>query len=207
MKNFFYTSLLFFLFSASCLAQLRPGSLFVSGSLSIVANNQNGGQVFNSSPLFLSSSDVSATMVEVAPSLGFLISGNLAAGLELSYVHSSSKVEQSPTSSFFIPGQESSLRLFTVRPFVRYYKPFGERLGFQLDIFGGLGFGQSISDRLVNSTIVEVKEDLSIFELGLSPGLYYFISPRFMIDASIGGIGVLSQRSTPATIAPALAMS
>ena len=40
------------------------------------------------------------------------------------------------------------------------------------------------------------KEDLSSFELGLAPGLYYFISPRFMIDASIGGIGYESEKST-----------
>ena len=40
-------------------------------------------------------------------------------------------------------------------------------------------------------------EDISSFELGLSPGLYYFLSPRFMIDASIGGIGYESNKATP----------
>ncbi|MCB0563526.1 MAG: outer membrane beta-barrel protein [Phaeodactylibacter sp.] len=196
MKNFLYTSLFFILYPVFTMAQLQPGSLFLSGRLSIAANNQNGGQVFSSSPLFTSGSDISATTVEIAPSLAYLFSGNLAAGLELSYENSSTKVEQLPSSSIFIPDQENSLRLFTVRPFVRYYKPFNEKLGFQLDIFGGLGFGQSTSGRLMNNTIVEVKEDLSSFELGLSPGLYYFISPRFMIDATIGGIGYESQKAT-----------
>ena len=196
MKDFWYPLLLLFLCSTSCLGQLQPGSLFLSGSLSIQAINQNSGEVFTSMPLSISGADVSSTSVEIAPSLGYLFSGNLAAGLELSYTNSSTTVEQAPSFTFFLPGQEIRLHLFTIRPFVRYYKPFNEKLGFQLDIFGGLGFGESKSNRLTNNNIVEITEDLSSFELGLAPGLYYFISPRFMIDASIGGIGYESEKSS-----------
>lgn len=199
MKNLLYTSLLFLFFSTTIMAQLQQGSLFLSGRLSIQSINQDGGLMPGSAPFLSFNPEVSSTGVEVAPSLGYLFSGNLAGGLELSYAYTSTSLEQSPASSFFPQTQESSLRLFSVRPFLRYYKSFSDKLGLQLDIFGGLGFGSASADRIVdiNGNVTELKEDISSFELGLSPGIYYFISPRFMIDASIGGIGYESEKAKP----------
>ncbi|MCB9289599.1 MAG: outer membrane beta-barrel protein [Lewinellaceae bacterium] len=197
MKNFLYTTIFLFTFSTTY-AQLQQGSFFLSGRLEVQAINQDGGAVFSSSPLMVTGASISSTRVEIAPSIGYLFAGNLAGGLELSYSHSSTTVEQPSFSSIFPQTQESSLNLFTVRPYMRYYKNLGDKFGFQLDIFGGLGFGKSTADRLANSSLQKQKENISSFELGLSPGLYYFISPRFMIDASIGGIGYESEKASPA---------
>lgn len=197
MKNLLYTHLLFLIISTTTHAQLQEGSFFLSGQLGVQSVNQDGGALLISTPFLVLGPDVSSTIVEVAPSLGYLFAANLAGGLELSYAYTSTKQKQPPASSFFPQTQESTLRLFTFRPFMRYYKGFGDKLGFQLDIFGGLGFGKSTDDRLVNGALEKVKENVSSFELGLNPGLYYFISPRFMVDASVGGIGYESEKATP----------
>lgn len=197
MKNFVYTSLFLLIFSTAATAQLQQGRLFLSGRISVQAVNQDGGLILSTTPFLNTTQNVTATSVEVAPSLGFLFAGNLAGGLELGYSFSSTTLEQPPTSSFFPRTQESRLWIFSVRPFMRYYRGLGEKAGFQLDIYGGIGFGKSIADRLAITTVEEVTEDISSFELGLSPGLYYFLSPRFMIDASIGGIGYESNKATP----------
>ena len=113
MKKFLVPFPSFFMF------HLLPGATaarqpVLSGSLSIHTINQNSGEVFTSMPLSISGADVSSTSVEIAPSLGYLFSGNLAAGLEVSYTNSSTTVEQAPSFTFFfLPGRIP----FTFSPF------------------------------------------------------------------------------------------
>jgi hypothetical protein len=116
-----------------------------------------------------------------APGFGYFVSSNLALGLNVDYGFEREQLA-------FGSSKETDTR-HTLRPqlFLRYYRPFNPDFGLWLDFYGGASIGQS-----KNVETDPFSEDISQinslgFDLGVRPGLYYFVARRWALEASIGG--------------------
>lgn len=140
------------------------GNVFISGAVGF--SNESTG-------------DVKANTFTFSPKAGYFVTENIAVGIALGL--ESSKDEE--------PGTEDKTNTFSVGAFGRYYFTPASKFS----VFGQLGFN-------VNNTKVEHTEEIAGvsvsteaksngFDLGLAPGVSYFVSNNFAIEATFGKLG------------------
>lgn len=134
------------------------------------------GDVFMTGTLGFSSEktgDFKTNEFTIAPSAGYFVSNNIAVGLNVGYV--SINVENP------IDGDVDT-NLFQVGAFGRYYATPANDFSF----FGQLGFDY-VTGKQEFEGGGENKADG--FNVALRPGVSYFISKNFALEASIGALG------------------
>jgi hypothetical protein len=160
-------------FGAVGLAQFQPGDLFLRGSL--------GAQLLDSE-LADFDLEVKTFNLTAAPGFGYFLSSNLALGLNVDY-----SFEREQRS--FDKSKDTDTR-HTLRPqlFLRYYRPFNSDFGLWLDFYGGASIGQSKNVE-TDPLGEDIRQINSLgLDLGIRPGLYYFVARRWALEASIGGV-------------------
>ena len=210
MKNVYV--LILFLFSGSqcVLSQVQKGSLLLGGGLNLSVSSVEEGHLSLPPSVFLSGTDVSGYGFNLRTEGGWIVSDNMAVGLNLSYAYG--RAEATTLNNNFPPvifdtivviGPEFpfpnitsntttvSGQRFSLGPFLRYYRPFkNPKFGFQMDMGATIGFGKTATrfepSLGPDSTQPELKN--SNFTIGVSPGLYYFITPCLAVNVSIGGM-------------------
>lgn len=146
---------------------------------------QSKTEGFNKNDLFLSGSlaisssstgDQKETSFEFNPRVGYFISDNVAIGVQAGVGGSKGKLASTTVSD------ESS---FTAGAFARYYTSPAKKFS---GIFN-LGFNYFSND----DKIAKIKT--TGFDLAFSPGLNYFLSNHFAIEASYGKLGFATSKS------------
>ncbi len=163
-------------------AQITGGSIFVSGfgNISTRANNSEvtGGSttITNEYPKNFSG--------QFGLGVGYLLTDNLAAGVNFSLNGSKNTTSDSTHSNSF--GWGAGL-------FGRYYVPVSDNFYF----FGNLGvnFNGGSSSNTSGNTETEGPK-LSGMTIGIQPGFTYFPSSHFALDMSVGNLGWMMQKST-----------
>lgn len=179
--------LFYVLLTSTSFAQVEKGTKFLSGSLS--TNFSTGSE-----PLYGQNDYTSnGFSLYVQPSAGVFQSETsaLGAGLTYNFRHYSStarsnNVEQKTTSTSHGPGLEL---------FFRKYKFISEKFALYLNvgIDGDYYSGTSASEMVdslgvvISSSSGRVDTDISM-GASLRPGLLYFISPRWALQSTFGGL-------------------
>jgi outer membrane protein len=152
-------------------AQPAAGKIFIGGNLSFNAytnKDKNGG-----------TTDVNTKTVNygVRPFAGYFLNDKIAIGLGLEMEGYVQKYPGDITS-------KSSQFGFEFNPFARYYL-FGENMGIFIEADLTAGFGTN------KTTVGDVSSSRNFNSFGttVKPGFYYYVSPKFALEASIGSIG------------------
>ncbi len=188
MKKFIQPALVaaLLLGAGAAQAQLSAGHIMLTGSAGYSM----------SKPAPVSEGATKNTTGRISPQIGYFIADNLAIGLNLSYVAQKSIYESEVTfnsTTTKLTDTETNSTM-TFGPFVRYYKPVGERAAF----FGqaGVGFGstkyKSEDQRLISPGTVETNSfDIKYSQLsaGISPGFTFFPTDNFGLEVMLGGLG------------------
>jgi hypothetical protein len=133
--------------------------MFISGSFGFESNSIKDGSVKTSSSSFFFS-----------PTLGYFISDNIAIGGGLSFLN----------APLDVGGDQIDVTSIGVRMLSRYYINPGKKFS---------PFGQiSIGFGMVNPE-VETESDFNTFDVGVSPGINYFLNNKFSVEATVGRIG------------------
>lgn len=189
MKNPLLTFALLMSFSTLTLAQFQQGDAFLNGSFSLQFDNSSNGFSQATANTFSFAGEVSSVAVSIQPRLGVLLSSNLALGLGLGYEGLFSETNTERLISPFPQTVKATVNRYSFSPFLRYYKGFDERFGLWLDFYGSVGLGKGKFENVLNGLRDEQEENQFNMQLGIRPGLYYFLNRRFALEASVGGIG------------------
>ena len=140
---------------------------------------------FSQGDIFLSGSvgfgnettgDVKANKFMIAPKAGFFVSDNIAVGAKLGYTSWKADVDGTDTRD------ENQ---FSGGVFGRYYMTPSN----QFSLFAELGVDYTSSD----NKLADVKSDG--FSTGFAPGISYFVSDKFAIEASFGILGYSTEKA------------
>lgn len=161
---------LFTIFYAN--AQVSKGDVLIGGSFGY-NSYQNQGNNSNSN-------------ANVSPRVGYAIGKNsvLSARVSASFSKSTAEVgDYKNTNSFVATGIGW-----------RKYYPIKNKFGLYSDLNGNVGWGRSES---TSNTGVEYESNFTNYNVGLTPGLYYHVTPGILLGADFGGFGVSHNRTEP----------
>ncbi len=165
-------------------AQLSKGNLLVTGAFSVGSTSEENTVAGKTTD------GPSTSNFSIIPNVSYFLSDRFAVGLELGYSRLSSEVVD-VTSSGTITTKTVTGGL-GLSPFVRYYIPLGQKFYFYGQ--GGFGFTSGKIENTITTfssffnrtTEVKTESDLSAFNVGFRPGVTYFFTDRFALDASFG---------------------
>ncbi len=122
-------------------------------------------------------SEVKTSGFEIEPKIGYFVSENIAIGAKVGYASNKSKVSGTDTDD------DTAM---SVGVFGRYYTTPSS----QFSLFGQLGFDYiSIKDNMPAGITVNG------WGLAFSPGINYFVSDNWAIEATVGNLGFGSAKS------------
>lgn len=175
MKRVLLTAIGGLLLAATSHAQLSKGQKMLGGELSFTSSE-------NKNEFFLG--EVNETSATITPQIGFGLSKNWIAGAGLGYTHLNQK-----SGSF-----KFTLNIFTAGVYLRKFHPFGDKAGVfgQLDLAAGFGKGKETQG---GGFPVEEKTDVTTIAGIVSPGFYYKISKRIILETKFGGLGYSTMTS------------
>jgi hypothetical protein len=151
--------------------QPASGKFFMGGSLSAYTHankNKNGNTI---------RLDYSYTSISFLPAAGYFLSEKLAVGMQIGFEAEIYKYENNTFNK-----EVTTKNMFN--PFARYYLTGGNG-GVFLEGTVGMYFGnyKAIYD---DRTDVTKESGISLY---ISPGLYYYITPRLALEAKFGRLG------------------
>ena len=160
-------------------AQPYYGQQLVGGSLAF--------STINSSNEF--QSDLSTINLEFNPRWGIMVSNRGAIIFRPTITYRETSMED-----FFVTPGRQTTNGFGAQLAYRSFFPLGLGLGFSLEPY--IGFRWEKGSQLGNfGSIRFVDVESNIFQIGLRPGFYYFLSKRFAIEASMGVLEYFQNRS------------
>lgn len=172
---------IFALFSVTlCHAQLEKGTRLIEGSFNVGGSSRT--DEFN---LFggLTDFESRSNFLVVAPSIGWFTGNNTMVGLGLTYQHNTSKNFQ-----FFNGGQQDPFitreNLFSMNSYYTKFSPLVDKLYLTTTVSFLVGLGTE------NSEFGDQEQESNILQINFNvvPGLTYFISDKWALQASIGQV-------------------
>lgn len=141
------------------------GDMFISGSVGFSSTKQD---------------EAKSNTFNVAPRFAYFATSNIAIGAKLGF--STSKTENGSVTT-------SDSNAFTAGLFGRYYVTPASKFSF----FGELGVDYtSETDKAIAPATEDVKTNT--FGIALRPGISYFVSSNFALEATIGSLGYSSSK-------------
>lgn len=141
----------------------------------------SGGDVFITGSVGYQSQktgDIKSDAFTVSPMVGFFVTGNIAVGGQVAYTSSTEIIETG------LGSYELEVQAFGIGAFGRYYATPANAFS----LFGQLSVAyQTAKSEAGGDAETEVKANG--FGIDLSPGISYFVSDRFALEATIGSIG------------------
>ncbi len=168
-------------------AQIKTGTLYLSGQAGFSQNKDNNTE--NKSQNF-----------SAIPTVGVFIAPNLAIGTGIGYTGSKAENTDVNNLGFGVETLQSSIKAnaFTARPFIRKYWTLSDNLY----IFGQLEIPVEIGKRTADLQLnyfdmngytyfqsINIEQKYTSFGVNVKPGLDYFISENWTIEATIGEFG------------------
>ena len=173
MKKITFTAIAW-LVCIPLLAQPTGGKFFIGGHFSLygtIDKSKNGGT---------SEKNGSTTYFTIMPVGGVFLNDRIAVGAGLGY---DTQIEKDPQSTI----EKSTTSKFVFTPFGRYYLISGTG-GIFAEASMGYSFG---TNKTFTSDVIDT-ENVFGFSALLSPGVYYYVTPRLAIEAKFGWFGFMS---------------
>lgn len=188
--------------STSSFAQIEKGTVFIGGR-----------SVFSTSSSSLSStsgsSDSKSTGFSIEPQAGYYVSKNWAIGLGFTIRTSNSTQNDLNIGTTDFANQQKQQNDFGFNLLARYNKALSKRFAFFVN--GTLSTGLWYKEKntieqktgpttIMNTTIIESRFGQSPnFNLDIRPGVTYFITPKFGIEATFASVFASYSSSKPTT--------
>jgi hypothetical protein len=156
------------------LAQPAGGKFFIGGHFSLygtVNKSKNGSTT---------EKDGSTTYFTIMPLGGYFLNDRIAVGAGIGF---DTQIEKDPQST--IEKSTTSKMVFT--PFGRYYLISGTG-----GIFAEASMSYSFGKNKTYTNDVTDTENVFGFSALLSPGVYYYVTPRLALEAKFGWVGFIS---------------
>ncbi len=156
------------------LAQPAGGKFFIGGHFSLygtIDKSKNGSTT---------EKDGSTTYFTIMPTGGYFLNERIAVGAGLGY---DIQIDKDPQSTI----EKSSTSKMVFAPFGRYYLISGTG-----GIFAEASMGYSFGKNKTFTNEVTDTENVFGFSALLSPGVYYYVTPRLSIEAKFGWFGFMS---------------
>lgn len=164
-------------------------AIFAFGFANAQDTKETSGEGFTKGSVFLSGSagfssktfgDEKENTFNFSPRVGFFVSNNIAIGIALGF--EGTKTEEFNGPSF----DEITTSDFSIGAFGRYYFTPASKFS----VFGELGFnvvsGKIEFDSTIGNTTVSSEFKANGFNIGLAPGVSYFISDSWALEAKWG---------------------
>jgi len=174
MKHLLFTMIVL-MTGVALQAQPESGQLFVGGNFGIYSATEkfkDAGTITN---------ERKNISIDLLPKAGYFLSDRLAAGVQAGV---SSSVSKYPDAD---PNKRSSVR-FIIAPFGRYYLISGTA-----GIFTEASLEFAIGKRKTYNDAGTVESNLSSLSAGISPGVYYYLTPKISLEAKFGWLGFSSE--------------
>jgi hypothetical protein len=149
-------------------AQIEKGDIQLGGSVQ-----------FNSMDI----EDINFQQFNISPRAGLFLSGTTSLGLQIDYSSTKQDVFSAQNGEVL----ESTSNQFIFSAYARFHKAVSENFYLYLQPAIGFGTGKAKLDGTELG-------DLSSFNLGVGPGLTYFLSPRFALEATWGAVSYTSTK-------------
>ncbi len=180
-------------------SQIQKGSIQLGGTIGYSTSN------LKDRPLNVT--DYENKSLLVLPKVGYFISSTSALGLGLGYTDISVFIQTSSYSgnTLQIQRNKTSQKIYTINPYYRLHRSVSGSVAFFVEINGlyGFGKGRNIRDResytfykiyersselpsMSSGSHDVMREKLTMWGAGISPGIVFFPSNKFGIDLSIG---------------------
>ena len=148
-------------------AQIEKGDIQLGGSVQYVST-ENGG--------------IDQSTLIISPQAGLFVSPTTSIGLILAF------------NSQTFPGLNQNngqlvdltSNLFQFGAYARFHKPVADN--FYLFLQPSVRFGSGSTEQINNPDV-----DVNTFGINASPGMTYFLSPKFALEMTVGNIGYGSQ--------------
>lgn len=159
---------------------LSAFAVMAFGAVSAQETTTEGG--FSQGDIFISGSvgygsdktgDAKETTFNVSPKAGYFVTNNIAVGLSVAYTNTKDDTD----------GSEVTTNSFGVGAFGRYYFTPANKFSF----FGQLGVGYQTDKTEVEGVDGEFKTNG--FNVGVAPGVSYFLSKNIALEATFGILG------------------
>jgi hypothetical protein len=159
---------------------LAKGKIFVGGSLGFSSSSSKFE--YKTGGTTLKSDGPKRNDFILMPSIGYMLSNQLAIGAGLGFSSSSLKQDDDGDE------ETTTTNSLVFSPNASYFMPFAgsQRFGFIANAAIPVSIGTTKHETTFNNTTVSHKSNNRSFGLALSPGLYYFPASRFMLTAQMG---------------------
>ncbi|MBD2751846.1 hypothetical protein [Spirosoma validum] len=154
-------------------AQFVPGSRFIGGGFGVTTPI---------APEF--GSDLNVTL---QPEFGRFRSENVASGFNLTLGFENQKASSTRTNNSFTVG---------IGPFIQRFLPVVPNFGFVLTGRSGLSYTHTSSKTTSSTTTTETTSNNLALGLSGSPGLFYQVNPRWLLQVDLGSYQALSVNYT-----------
>lgn len=171
---------------------LSVAAVFAFGFANAQEGTESTGNGFANGDVFLTGSvgfsssktgDFKASTMDLSPSAAMFVSDNIAIGLRLGY----------GTEKLDFDGVDVANNTLSVGAFARYYATPASNFS----VFGELGFNYKSSDNefgVFEGELVPADFKTTGFEIALRPGVSYFISNNFALEASIAALSYNTEK-------------
>ncbi|MEM8898593.1 MAG: outer membrane beta-barrel protein [Bacteroidota bacterium] len=162
----------------SLMAQAEKGTMLIGGGIGFSGLNDNVEFSAGFSPFI--SQEFESYSLAVRPQIGWFLNENTLLGVGLSYEYAA--FEQKFTDPLFVEVQSSQTsNLVLLNPYLIKYTELTDKLYFTttFNLLAGIGRNDFENDR-------EIESNLFVVRLNISPGLTYFFSEKWALNAGIG---------------------
>ncbi len=164
---------LFFFISLGSYAQPVAGGMFAGGAISFTVSSEkdvSGGTTVEGP---------TRTNLTIMPIGGMFIDDNLAIGAGIGFTRQAVKTTAGGTETV------NSQNMFRIAPFARYYMGV-DKAGLFAQAGLDMGFGGT---KFKSGGTVTDGPNILTMDIGLRPGIYYYLLPNLSIDARFGFFG------------------
>lgn len=160
---------------------IKKGTINLGGNLNIGTSSQDFSNEINQNV-------TKNTFFRIQPRVGYFVGNNIEIGIAFDYTQSNTNNlnQTQPVSE-----QDNIRATFGFLPYIRGYKSINKNL--LLFVQGEVGYNTSKSELEFNS-INASTFTLNTFEIGIRPGITYFISKRMALEASLGGLSYTNSK-------------
>lgn len=173
MKHRSLLVVIFLVTALSSLAQIPKGVVLLGASVGLNTNNF---------------SERSNSSIDLNPRVGIAVGNNWVLGARLGVSFSTYKSEE-------YNYQKDTYNDISGTIFVRKYVPLKNRLGLYTELGAGIGFSRISYKTISIVASSEGRQRASSYNTGITPGIYYRLSPRLLISADVGGLNYTYSKS------------
>ncbi len=156
---------------------IKKGTFNIGGKTSIGFSNHKDDDATYETDMF---------NVEILPNFGYTIKKNLVIGLGVGYGYTESDSFEINNSDF--ENRNSRTNRFYIFPYLKKFIPMGQKLAMYVQ--GECRFSEGKSENTTSVNRVNSNNSTSrTFFAGFRPGVAYFLSQGFVLEANLGTLG------------------